>query len=51
MVHAGATEEELSSAMGHSTSNFSHSVYVETFEESRNKVNKAMANAVASMLG
>ena len=51
MVHAGATEEELSSAMGHSTSNFSHAVYVETFEESRNKVNKAMANAVASMLG
>ena len=51
MVHAGATEEELSSAMGHSTSAFSHSVYVEMLAESQQAVNDKMASATAAMLG
>ena len=49
MVASGATEEELQSAMGHSTATFTHSVYVETFEEARRSVSEKMAAETARL--
>lgn len=42
---SGASEEELAARMGHSTSAFSHAVYVELFEERRQHTNAALARA------
>ena len=39
---SGATEEELAARMGHSTSAFSHSVYVELFEDRQAPINAAL---------
>lgn len=45
VVASGASEEELAARMGHSTSAFSHAVYVELFEERRQHTNAALARA------
>lgn len=42
IANSGATEEELAARMGHSTSAFSHSVYVELFEDRQAPVNAAL---------
>lgn len=39
---SGATEDELAARMGHSTSAFSHAVYVELFEDRQTPVNAAL---------
>lgn len=39
VANSGASEEELAARMGHSTSAFSHAVYVELFQERRESVN------------
>lgn len=49
MVASGATEEELQSAMGHSTASFTHQVYVEMFEEARRTVSEKMAAETARL--
>ena len=51
MVQAGATEEELSAAMGHATAAFTHSVYVEMFSESKQKVNQTAVGLTAEVFG
>lgn len=40
---SGASEDELKAMMGHSTSAFSHDVYVELFEDRQTSINAAMA--------
>lgn len=42
IANSGASEEELAARMGHSTSSFSHSVYVELFEDRQAPVNAAL---------
>ena len=42
VASSGASEEELASRMGHSTSAFSHAVYVELFAGKRNAVNAVL---------
>lgn len=41
---SGATEDELASRMGHSTSAFSHAVYVELFADRQHKINASLAS-------
>ena len=41
---SGATEDELASRMGHSTSAFSHAVYVELFADRQQKINASLAS-------
>ncbi len=50
MVRAGAAEEELQAAMGHSMSAFTYRVYVELFEESAHAVNANMAAMTRTLL-
>ena len=45
VANSGATEEELAARMGHSTSAFSHSVYVELFRERRENVNAVLSRS------
>lgn len=45
VANSGASEEELAARMGHSTSAFSHQVYVELFEERQKNTNAALARA------
>lgn len=47
---SGASEEELAARMGHSTSAFSHAVYVELFEERREHSNAVLARAAEQAL-
>lgn len=49
VAYSGASEEELASAMGHSTSAFSHQVYVEMFRERQESVNAKMAANTAAL--
>lgn len=42
VANSGASEEELAARMGHSTSAFSHSFYVELFEDRQAPVNAAL---------
>lgn len=46
---SGASEDELKALMGHSTSAFSHDVYVELFEDRQTSINAAMAAATDSL--
>lgn len=48
---SGASEEELQKAMGHSTSTFTHQVYVELFREHQERVNAQMAERTRSLYG
>lgn len=48
VANSGASEEELAARMGHSTSAFSHAVYVELFEEKQRNTNRALARATDS---
>ncbi len=50
IANSGASEEELAARMGHSTSAFSHQVYVELFEEKQERVNAALFMASDSAL-
>jgi len=50
VANSGASEEELAARMGHSTSSFSHQVYVELFEERRANVNAALSAAASRAL-
>ena len=50
VANSGASEEELAARMGHSTSAFSHQVYVELFEDRRRNVNEALAKATAATI-
>lgn len=49
VAYSGASEEELASALGHSTSAFSHQVYVEMFRERQESVNAKMATGTAAL--
>lgn len=51
LVASGASEEELAARMGHSTSAFSHQVYVETLEEHQTAVSAVMARKTAALYG
>ena len=50
VANSGASEEELAARMGHSTSAFSHQVYVELFEERRENVNSVLSAATAAAI-
>lgn len=50
IVASGASEEELAARMGHTTSAFSHSVYVELFEHRQAQINTALFAASESAL-
>ena len=47
IAYSGASEEEIMERMGHSTSAFSHSVYVEIFEEHEQDINANLAKKAA----
>lgn len=49
VAYSGASEEELSALMGHSTPSFSHSVYVELFAEKQHAMNINLANRSAAL--
>ncbi|MBR1709260.1 MAG: site-specific integrase [Clostridia bacterium] len=51
LVASGATEEELQQQMGHSTSSFSHSVYVEILQEHKNTTTARFAELSAASIG
>lgn len=46
---AGASDEELAAAMGHTTAAMTHDVYIEIFEEDRRRVNRTVAAATANL--
>ncbi len=46
---SGATEDELKARMGHSTSGFSHDVYVELFEGRQEVINANMSSATSAL--
>lgn len=46
---SGASEDELKAIMGHSTSAFSHEVYVELFEDRQTTISAAMAAATDAL--
>ena len=46
---SGATEDELAERMGHSTSAFSHSVYVELFEDRQERINAELAKGTRAL--
>lgn len=48
---AGATDEEMASAMGHTSARFTHDVYIELFEEDQRRVSRTMANSTARLFG
>ena len=50
VANSGATEEELAARMGHSTSAFSHSVYVELFRERRENVNAVLSRSTEKVI-
>ena len=50
VANSGASEEELAASMGHSTSAFSHAVYVELFEEKQKRTNAVLAKATSAAL-
>ena len=50
VANSGASEEELAARMGHSTSAFSHQVYVELFEDRQAAVNAALFAASESAI-
>lgn len=50
VANSGASEEELAARMGHSTSSFSHAVYVELFSERQQNTNQALARATDAAL-
>lgn len=50
VANSGASEEELAARMGHSTSSFSHQVYVELFAERRERVNETLSRATDSAI-
>lgn len=49
MSSAGASDEELAAAMGHTTAAMTHDVYIEIFEEDRRRVSRAMASSTARL--
>lgn len=49
MSSAGASDEEMASAMGHTSSAFTHDVYIELFEEDRRRVSRTMAGSTARL--
>lgn len=49
VAYSGASEEELARVMGHSTSAFSHRVYVEIFRERQDEINAKMAAGTAAL--
>ena len=49
VAYSGASEEELARVMGHSTSAFSHQVYVELFRERQESVNAELAAGTAAL--
>lgn len=51
VAYSGASEEELARVMGHSTSAFSHQVYVELFRERQDEINAKMAAGTAALYG
>ena len=51
MSSAGASDEEMASAMGHTSAAFTHDVYIELFEEDRRRVSRTMANSTAKLFG
>ena len=51
MSSAGASDEELAAAMGHTTAAMTHDVYIEIFEEDRRRVSRAMAASTARLFG
>ena len=48
---SGATEDELAERMGHSTSAFSHAVYVELFADREEKINAELAKGTRKLYG
>lgn len=46
---AGASDEELAAAMGHTTAAMTHDVYIEMFEEDRRRVSRTMAASTARL--
>ena len=46
---SGATDDELASAMGHTTATFTHNTYVERFEDRIQKINANLANETAQL--
>ena len=46
LAYSGASEEEIMSRMGHSTSTFTHQVYIELFEEQTLTVNANLTHWV-----
>ena len=46
---AGASDEEMASAMGHTSAAFTHDVYIELFEEDRRRVSRTMASSTARL--
>ena len=50
VAYSGASEEELMERMGHSTAAFSHSVYVEIFEERQNALNAVLSHRTADAI-
>ena len=51
MSSAGASDEEMASAMGHTSAAFTHDVYIELFEEDRRRVSRTMASSTAKLFG
>lgn len=51
LSYAGATDEEMASAMGHTSARFTHDVYIELFEEDQRKVSRTMADSTAKLFG
>lgn len=49
MSSAGASDEELAAAMGHTTASMTHDVYIEMFEEDRRRVSRTMAISTAKL--
>ncbi len=48
-VLSGYNEEELKTAMGHTTSTFTHQIYVEMFAEHQAQVNARMAENISAL--
>ena len=46
---SGASEDELKSRMGHSTSAFSHDIYVELFEDRQASINAALSDSTKNL--
>ena len=51
MSSAGASDEEMASAMGHTSAAFTHDVYIELFEEDLRRVSRTMADSTAKLFG